>query len=450
MKLYNTLTRGLQEFEPGGDVVTIYTCGPTVYAYQHIGNYAAFVYWDVLIRALNADGRKVKRVLNLTDVGHLTSDADEGEDKMAVGAKREGKTVWEVAEFYADDFLKHFRGLGLVWPDAISKATDYIEANIQLVEQLLKDGYAYETSDGIYYDISKFPNYADLGKLDLDGLMCGASGRVDCSDEKKNAGDFAIWKFIPEGEDHAMRWKAFGRDGYPGWHMECVAIIFANLGETIDIHTGGIEHIPVHHTNEIAEAEAASGKPLARYWLHNNHVMIDGQKISKSLGNVVLMPEVLSRGFSYDEFKFWVQQGHYQKERNFTWEELAAAAARLARWRQRAVMRHQVPTEAVPVSVFDAINDNLNTAQMMADIDEVLKTTVPDEDFWLEVDRRLGLQIVDETPALDELRAAVLAEYGKAREAKDYETADRLRDELLAQGVQVNATADAVTYHYIR
>ena len=278
LKLYNTASRKIEDFKPVGDIVKIYTCGPTVYGYQHIGNYAAYIYWDLLVRTLKANGMKVKRVLNLTDVGHLTSDADSGEDKLEKGARREGKSVFEIAKFYAEDFLKNYQALNLTDPDVIARATDYIEEDMRAVDAMTERGFTYETKDGVYFDTSKYPAYANFAKLDLTGLQAGA--RVGFSDEKKNISDFAVWKFIQPDENHVMRWDYLGRPGYPGWHLECSTIIHKELGEPIDIHTGGVDHIPVHHTNEIAETYAAYGTELSRFWLHFNFITINGEKVS--------------------------------------------------------------------------------------------------------------------------------------------------------------------------
>ena len=250
LKIYNTASRKIENFKPISDVVKIYTCGPTVYSEAHIGNLTAYIYWDLLVRCLRANNYKVKRVLNLTDVGHLVSDADEGQDKLEKGAEREGKTVWEVAEIYIDKFKEDYKALELVEPDVWARATDYIDEDMNAVDSMTKNGFTYETKDGVYFDTSKYEQYANFAKLDLEGLQAGA--RVGFSDEKKNVSDFAVWKFIKPGEKHAMRWDYLGRPGYPGWHLECATIIHKELGEPIDIHTGGIDHIPIHHTNEIA------------------------------------------------------------------------------------------------------------------------------------------------------------------------------------------------------
>ena len=236
IKLYNTASKKIENFKPRGDVVEIYTCGPTVYNYAHIGNFTAYIYWDLLVRTLKANKYKVKRVLNLTDVGHLTSDADSGEDKLEKGAAREGKSVFEVADYYIEAFLKDYRLLELLEPEVLARATDYIEEDMRAVDAMTEHGYTYETTDGIYFDTSKFADYAKFARLDLAGLQAGA--RIEFSDEKRNPSDFAVWKFIQPGEKHAMRWEYLGRPGYPGWHLECTTIIDAVFGDTIDIHTG--------------------------------------------------------------------------------------------------------------------------------------------------------------------------------------------------------------------
>ncbi|MCL2371733.1 cysteine--tRNA ligase [Candidatus Saccharibacteria bacterium] len=440
-KFYNTASRTVEEFKQTEELVKIYTCGPTVYNYQHIGNFMAYVYWDVLIRMFHALDIKTKRLMNITDVGHLTSDADEGEDKMEKGARAANKTVWEIADFYTNDFLEHFHKLNLIEPDKTARATNYIDASMAIVDRLTEKGYTYETSDGIYYDTSKFPRYADFARLDLKGLEAGK--RVGFNNEKKSVSDFALWKFVREGEKHDMQWEYLGRPGYPGWHIECVAITLAELGESIDIHTGGIEHIPVHHTNEIAEVEPLTDKPLSRFWLHNNHVKIDGEKISKSLGNVILLPDLLANGFNYMDFKMWVLEGHYQKERNFTWEGLEAAKSRLANWRKYASFRHQGEALAQDANEDDAIRkikeavaDNLSTQRALTEVD-YYHSVVTSEPFWQAIDDLLGLNIVESTPPLTKEQQALLDARYVARTIKDFAESDRLRDELLSDGIAI-------------
>ena len=470
LKLFNTATRKLEPFKPLSDTVKIYTCGPTVYNFQHIGNYASYIYWDLLIRTLQADGLKVRRVLNFTDVGHLTSDEDTGEDKMEKGAAREGKTVYEIAEFYADDFMRNFRSLCLTEPDVIARATDYIAADMAAVDLMTKHGFTYETTDGVYYDTAKFPGYADFAHLDLKGLQAGA--RVGFSDEKRNRSDFAVWKFIQPGEKHAMRWDYLGRPGYPGWHLECSTIIHEELGEPIDIHTGGIDHVPVHHTNEIAQTFAAYGTAqLARYWLHCNFITIDGEKVSKSLGNIYTLDDLAERGFSPMDFKMWVLSGHYQGTRNFTFESLEAAKARRLHWRNRIASCYQAddsktgdglgraPAEhpeggaagrkspAGPVLrlITEAVNNNLNSPEAFAVID----TSELSLAEWKEVDELFGLNLIADTPDIDDDTKDLIAQRTAAREAKDWAESDRLRDELAARGITVKDTPTGPIWQYL-
>lgn len=445
LRIYNTASRKIETFKPIADVVKIYTCGPTVYGFQHIGNYASYIYWDFLIRTLKANRLKVKRVLNLTDVGHLTSDADSGEDKLEKGAKREGKSVYEIAEYYANDFLKNFRALELTEPDVIARATNYIDEDMKAVDLMTEHGFTYETSDGIYYDTAKFDKYADFARLDLAGLQAGA--RVEFSDEKRNAADFAVWKFIHPGEQHAMRWDYLGRPGYPGWHLECSAIIHKELGEPIDIHTGGIDHVPVHHTNEIAECFAAYGHHLANYWLHCNFITIDGEKISKSLGNIYTLDDLAKRGFTPMDFKMWVLSGHYQGTRNFTFESLEAAKARRLSWRNRIAECYQKDIKATGDfnKVIEAANNNLNSAEAYAIIDN----SVLSLSDWRKIDELFGLRLIADTPKISEETYALVLERENARHEKDYARADEIRDTLAARGVCVKDTNEGPIWQYL-
>lgn len=453
LKLYNTLTQKLETFTPQDpNAVKIYTCGPTVYGYQHIGNYASYVYWDLLLRVLMALGFTPRRVLNLTDVGHLTSDGDAGEDKMEKGARASGKTVWEVADFYAEDFLASYRALELLPPAELTRATDFIAADEKLVDRLFTKGYAYETSDGIYFDTSKFPTYADFARLDLDHLRAGA--RVEFSSEKRNAADFALWKFIQPGEDHAMQWEYRGRPGYPGWHLECSTIIHEVLGEPIDIHTGGIDHIPVHHTNEIAQSEAAYGRPLARFWLHCNFITVDGAKISKSLGNIYTLADLADHGYAPLDYKMWVLQGHYQSERNFTFADLAGARNRRLAWRNRIALARQIANAQPSVAseeitelwtrILTTLADNLNSAATFALIDASEPTLAE----WEQIDRIFGLGLMADTPEPPQAVLEMITAREAARQARDFAQADALRAEISAAGFAVLDTPDGPRWQY--
>lgn len=450
LKIYNTASRKIEEFKPLNDIVRIYTCGPTVYNYAHIGNMTAYIYWDFLVRALKMNGFKVKRVLNLTDVGHLVSDADEGEDKLEKGAKREGKSVYEIADYYIEAFMKDYRALELLEPDVLARATDYIKEDIEAVDKMTANGFTYETADGVYYDTSKFAGYADFAKLDLKGLQAGA--RIEFSGEKRNVSDFAVWKFIKPGEQHEMRWDYLGRPGYPGWHLECATIIHEELGEPIDIHTGGIDHIPIHHTNEIAECYAAYGKALSRYWMHCDFITIDGEKISKSLGNTYSLADLAERGFSPLDYKMWVLSGHYQGTRNFTFESLEGARARRLNWRNRIAECYQeieARNNNAKKFNFDevlaAVNNNLGSPEAFAIIDE---STLTMED-WKKVDELFGLRLVADSPDIDDDVRNLIKARQEARQAGNYAESDRIRDELAAKGIAVKDTASGSVWHYV-
>ncbi|MBR2766894.1 cysteine--tRNA ligase [Candidatus Saccharibacteria bacterium] len=447
LKLYNTVNRKLEEFKPLSDVVKIYTCGPTVYSRAHIGNLTAYVYWDLLVRVLKASGFDVKRVLNLTDVGHLVSDGDEGEDKLEKGAEREGKTVWEIADNYINAFMTDYRDLELVEPEVLARATDYIEEDMQAVDLMREHGFVYETKDGMYYDTSKFDGYADFARLDLAGLQAGA--RVEFSAEKKNASDFAVWKFIQPGERHAMRWDYLGRPGYPGWHLECATIIHKELGEPIDIHTGGIDHIPVHHTNEIAECFAAYGTKLSEYWLHCNFITIDGEKISKSLGNTYMLDDLAERGFTAMDYKMWVLSGHYQGTRNFTFESLAAAKQRRLNWRNKIAEYYQsnLPGDRAAMDrVMEAVENNLNSPEAFSIIDNADLSL----EQWGLIDQLFGLRLLEDTPDIAAKSYALIKEREEARRSKDFARADEIRDELARDNITTKDTPEGPVWQYIK
>lgn len=464
LKFYNTPNRKLEEFHPiNPKNVKIYTCGPTVYASPHIGNWVAFIYWDILVRTLRLNGYNVTRTMNITDVGHLVSDEDDGEDKLEKGARREGKTAWEVAEFYTAEFLNGMRELNLIKPENLSKATDFIPEQIKIIEELSKKGFTYETSDGIYFDTAKFPRYANFAHLDLDNLKAGA--RVNFNPEKRNLSDFALWKWSPEGQKRDMEWEFCGRMGFPGWHLECSAIAINTLGETIDIHTGGIDHIPVHHTDEIAQSETFTGKTFSNYWLHCNHMKSEGQKISKSLGNGFNLEELKSRGFSPIDFKMFVLQSQYQTESNFNFESLQAAKNRLKNWQNIANMRWQIkgseggiPSLAAKNAILEEINENLDTPKALAKIDEVFSEIIKTNPEKLNyknliellefIDDLLGLNLLGSTPDIpDEIKQKII-ERNAARTEKDWVKSDKIRDELLSKNIVLRDTPKKSFWEY--
>ena len=464
LKFYNTPNRELEEFHPiNPKNVKIYTCGPTVYASPHIGNWVAFIYWDILVRTLRLNGYNVTRTMNITDVGHLVSDEDDGEDKLEKGARQEGKTAWEVAEFYTAEFLNGMRELNLVKPENLSKATDFIPEQIKIIEELSKKGFTYETSDGIYFDTAKFPRYANFAHLDLDNLKAGA--RVNFNPEKRNLSDFALWKWSPEGQKRDMEWEFCGRMGFPGWHLECSAIAINTLGETIDIHTGGIDHIPVHHTDEIAQSETFTGKTFSNYWLHCNHMKSEGRKISKSLGNGFNLEELKSRGFSPIDFKMFVLQSQYQTESNFNFESLQAAKNRLKNWQNIANMRWQIkgsegeiPSLAAKNVILEEINENLDTPKALAKIDEVFSEIIKanlkklNHQNLIEllefIDDLLGLNLLGSTPDIpDEIKQKIIKR-NAARAGKDWAKSDKIRDELLSKNIVLRDTPKKSFWEY--
>ena len=447
LKLYNQLTKKEVEFSPQNPKeVKIYTCGPTVYSYAHIGNLTSYIYWDLLIRVLKQNGYIVKRALNLTDVGHLSSDADEGEDKLEKGASREGKTVWEIAEKYINAFIKDYNSLNLIKPEILARATEYIPEEENLVNSLIEKGYTYELSDGLYFDTKKFKDYAKFANLDLDNLKAGA--RITYNTEKHNTSDFAVWKFIKPGENHAMKWDYLGKEGYPGWHLECAAIIRKTLGGTIDIHTGGIDHIPVHHTNEIAEYEAAYNQKLSNYWLHCNFITIDGEKISKSLGNTYTLSDLAKRKFSPLDFKMWVLQGHYRSERNFSFKDLESAKVRLLSWRNRIVRCYQESTKSnfSKDEIIAVVNNNLNSSEVLAKIDN----STLDLDDWKFVDELLGLRLINSSPDINDKLYQKIQQRENARKAKDYATSDDIRAELAKNNICVLDTKSGPIWQYLK
>lgn len=481
LQFHNQLSKKVDAFKPLQDGrVSLYTCGPTVYNFLTVGNWAAYIYWDTLVRVLQANNLNVTRVMNITDVGHLVSDADDGEDKLEKGARREGKTAWEVAKFYTDDFLAGMKDLNLITPTHLPKATEYIEQQLDLVRSLKDKGYTYQISDGIYYDTSKFPTYGNFADLDLDAQKAGA--RVEFNPEKRNPSDFALWKFTPAGEKRDMEWETpydLLTDstsnivmGFPGWHLECSAMAGTLLGDTIDIHTGGIDHIPVHHTNEIAQSEAAHGVTFANYWLHNNHLKVDGTKISKSLGNGYTLQDLAEKGFDPLDLRLLVLQSHYRTEGNFTFDNLSAARNRRLNWRNVAALRHQIHDTldeenensktislyAAQKAIIDTLSNDLNSPEVLAQIDAAFDTalgsrldTIHDHAFlgFLEtVDELLGLNLLGTSPDITDEQKLLVIQRSRAREAKDFASSDRLRDELLTQGIIVRDTPTGPIWEY--
>jgi cysteinyl-tRNA synthetase len=458
MKLYNTLSRQIEDVTPQlSDAIGIYTCGPTVYDYAHIGHWFTYVRMDTLIRTLIAEGLKPTWVMNITDVGHLVSDADDGEDKLEKGARREGKTAWEVAEFYTEDFLEGMGLLNMLQPNQMPKATEHIPEQIELIKQLENNDFTYTISDGVYYDTSKFKGYSAFARLDLDDLLEGA--RVTANPEKKNASDFALWKFSPLEGQRDMEWDSPWGKGFPGWHIECSAMSMKYLGNTLDIHTGGIDHIPVHHTNEIAQSESATGKRYANYWMHSNHVTVEGEKISKSLENGVRLQEIVQKGITPQAVRLHILESHYRSQAKFSWDSLEAAQNRLRELRAMAVLRWQAlpvthdagtfSLEEVPQQLHEHLKNDLATPQALAFLSEVTtqllavlieKDMVDHFEIMLKgIDNLLGLQLYAE-PDITKEQKQLITQREDARNNKDWSKADEARTKLLEQGVALRDT----------
>lgn len=458
MNLYNTLTRQIEDVVPlNPPVITVYTCGPTVYDYAHIGHWFTYVRTDMLIRTLKFTGLRPEWVMNITDVGHLVSDADSGEDKLEVGARREGKTAREIADFYTKDFLECMEYLNIMKPTHTVKASRHIKEQIELIQTLEKKGYTYIIDDGVYYDTSKFPHYADFARLDLDEQQAGA--RVQFNEQKRNLADFALWKFSPAGKQRDMEWDSPWGKGFPGWHIECSAMSMKYLGHTIDIHTGGIDHVPVHHSNEIAQSEAATGKQFVRYWMHSNHVTVEGEKISKSLGNGIRLQEIMDKGISPQAVRLHVLESSYRSQSKFSWDSLEAAQNRLRDFRAMAVLRYQArritkdsgtfALREVPLQLAESLTQDLNTPQALANLSLVstqLQAVLLEEDMvdhfeamLRGIDALFGLKLSDE-PDISTQQKHMIRERTRARDDGDWKRADGLRNTLLKEGINVRDT----------
>lgn len=442
LSLYNTRTKQKEPFTPLVDnTVGLYTCGPTVYNYAHIGNLRTYIFEDILRRALKYHGYDVTHVMNITDVGHLTDDADQGEDKMEKGAKREGKSAWEISDYYTKMFKQDMQALNILEPTIWCKATDHIQEQINQVQMLIDKGHTYKTSDGIYFDTTTIDDYGKLANLQDQKLEAGA--RVDMG-EKKHPHDFALWKFNKPGESRQMEWNAFGQKGFPGWHIECSAMATKYLGEQFDIHCGGIDHIPVHHTNEIAQAETATGmKPWVNIWMHGEFLLTGSEKMAKSEGNFLRMYSILDKGIDPLAYRYFLLQAHYRKQLQFSWEALESAAAGLKRLRSLVarIPDHAACDPHVREEFINAINDDLNTPEALAVLWTALKNNLVDRDMVIEFDKVLGLKLHKVPPKKDihiptEVQA-LLDTRQKAREEKNWSESDRLRDEIAKLGFEV-------------
>ena len=457
LKLYNTLTKQKEKFKPlQGNEVRIYTCGPTVYSFAHIGNFRAYVFMDTLRRVLKENGYTLKHVMNITDVGHLESDADEGEDKMEKAARKENKNPYEIAAYYTEIFFRDMGRLHIERPEIIAKATDHISDMLEFVKTLVKNGYAYETSKAIYFDISKLDKYPVLSNRNLDDQIAGA--RVDVDPEKRNPYDFAVWIKAPE--NHIMKWESPWGLSYPGWHLECSAMGRKYLGDEFDIHTGGVDHIPTHHENEIAQSKGCTGHIPAKRWMHVEFLQVDGGKMSKSLGNTYTLDQLQEKGIEPLAYKMFCYTAHYRTKLNFTFEGALSTQKALNRLREGYLthLQNDEKVEKTEIKEYkqrflDAVNDDLNMPLAMGVVWEVVRNNKKSKQFadlLLEFDKILGLDLENSKKYLEEQEKVELPEEIKelveqrkiARENKNWAESDRIRDLLKEKGYTVKDTKE--------
>lgn len=454
--LYNTLSREIEEIQPIHDSkIGMYSCGPTVYYYATIGNFRTYICTDILRRTLEYAGLEVRQVMNITDVGHMTSDEDEGEDKIEKRAQTENRSPWEIARFYEEYFFTAIEKLNICSPQIKSRATEHIPDMIKLIERLEAKGYTYQTKVGVIFDTAKFKNYADFARLKLEGQISGHRVKID--PERRNPWDFALW--VTNQPKHLMQWDSPWGYGFPGWHIECSAMSMKYLGEQLDIHTGGIDHIPVHHTNEIAQSEAVTGKQFAKYWFHCNFLTVDDHKMSKSLGNLYTLEDLETKGILPLSFRFFTLYSSYMKSFNFTWEALEAAQKSLIKlWTK--TQDFPAPSSPIPelLNKFETpMGDNLNTPVALAVLWEVLNSDYPDDRkaaTVFKMDEILGLDLKNAGECLKSLeillsksvnrdKAVELAEKRKImRKERKFHAADEIRNQILELGFTVKDTAE--------
>lgn len=453
LRVFNTLSRKKEEFKSiKPNFVSMYSCGPTVYKYAHIGNLRAYVFMDELRRVLEYDGYRVKSVMNITDVGHLVSDGDDGEDKMQKSADETGKSPLEIATFYTEQFMKDIDALHIKRPTICPKATDNIAEMIKVVQALLEKGYAYETEDGIYFSVEKFPEYGKLSGISLADQKHGA--RVEINSFKRHPVDFALWK--KAAPNHLQQWQSPWGMGFPGWHIECTAMSEKYLGETFDIHTGGVDHIPIHHENEIAQAECWLGHQAVNYWMHSEFMLIDGGKMSKSLGNTYTVTDLVQKGYSPNVFRYFCLNVQYRQKINFTWAAMDAAKAAYGKLCSQLVAHKNSPAKTDPAVLAEfktkfeeAINDDLNVPLAIGVLWTLLKQPKSRDVYALalEFDKVFALDFdkvkEEKTEIVLPEEIVALAEQRKiARQNKNWAESDRLREEIAAKGYVIKDTAN--------
>ena len=455
MRLYNTMSRSIEEFVPINEgKVSMYCCGPTVYNYAHIGNLRTYIFEDLLRRTLRRSGYDVKHVMNITDVGHLTGDGDDGEDKMEKSARETGRTVWDIAEFYMNAFFRDEEALNIERPDIICRATEHIDDMINLIKRLEEGGHTYISGGNVYFSIDSISDYGKLARLNLDDLKSGA--RIEVDSNKKNPKDFVLWFTNSKFKDQAMMWDSPWERGYPGWHIECSAMSMKYLGEHFDIHCGGIDAIPVHHTNEIAQSEAATGKTWVNYWCHGEFLLMGNAKMSKSSGSFVTLPVLEGEGYDALDYRYFCLTGHYRSQLRFSYEALdAARSARKGIMERIADAKSEGPAATEPsekareyMAAFDeAMENDLNAPKALSILWQMLKDNGLSSSDKLaaayHMDGILGLGLdkaEKKEETLDAELQALLDERTAAKKAKDYKKADEIRDKLLSMGYAVKDT----------
>lgn len=457
MKIYNSLSRKVEEFEPlNPPKVGMYTCGITAYDYAHIGHGRKYSMDDILRRTLTALGYEVKHVQNVTDVGHLVSDSDAGEDKLEKGAKKQHKTVWEVAEFFERDFYESMDKLNILRPNVVCKATDNIPEQIALIEKIMKNGYAYDTPEAVYFDTKKFKGYGEIFGQKLSEKKTAVREEVQEGEYKKNPTDFALWfKRVGRFKEHSMHWDSPWGDGFPGWHIECSAMSMKYLGEQFDIHTGGEDHLPIHHPNEIAQSEAGTGKhPFVKYWVHYAFLTVDGVKMSKSLGNFYTIKDILEKGYDPLALRYFYLTAHYKKPLNFTFEALDAANTALNKLKvQVAGLRNASERDMLSEEknkkleeyrdqFMNAVSDDLNTPEALAVLWAMLKSNIPASDKYdlaMSFDEILGLKLGEmEKKEISDEAMKLIKKREELRDEGKYEEADKIRDTLIGMGYTVS------------
>ena len=452
MKLYNSMSRKIEEVKPlNPPNISLYTCGPTVYDFTHIGHMRTYSNNDFLKRALIYLGYKVNHVMNVTDVGHLSGDDDSGEDKMEKGAKKYGKTVWDVAKFYTEFFFKTTDALNIIRPNIVCNATEHVGEMIQLIERLKQNGYVYETKEALYFDVKKFENYGKLSGQKLEEKLQAVREEINVDKEKKHPADFALWfKRVGRFSDHTMHWTSPWGEGFPGWHIECSAMSMEYLGETIDIHSGGIDHVPVHHENEIAQSEGATGKQFVKIWFHNNFLTVDGQKMSKSLGNFYTMEDIEKNKLNPVSLRLLFLQSHYRQSLNFTWQSARASQEAFNRLKEIAsnlksdkILSSVKSSKAIAFQqqFRDALEDDLQTPQAVAVMWDMLKSDIINEEKYfllMDFDKVFGLNLSNITEEKIDANIITLAEKRlEARKQRNFDASDRLRIKIEKAGFKI-------------